>query len=417
MRQSVAFAAEPFRGSIGVMWRFPFLPIIVLALAGCDARIERFEPNEVFAITITRSRATPAEIAMEDSAVAVERLFGTPDEPRWPADLLQDPALVSLVDPARLALAAGPVSSDKEGVNHGLYRKHCVNCHGLDGGGAGPASLFQNPYPRNFRHGVFKWKSTERGSKPTRDDLRALLQRGVASTGMPSFALLDENDSEALVDYVIYLSVRGEVERRLIAAAVDELGYADEAPPEKELQLRNDSTDSEAHEVVLEVLERVLGNWQGATGEVVSVPPFKEISGAELASSVQRGKEIFHGKIANCAGCHGPDGNGEVFTLDYDDWSKEYSTRIGVTPTDREAMRPLRDAGALPPRPAKPREFAAGVFRGGGAPEVIYRQISQGIAGTPMPAVQILEEGNGVALTPDQVWDLVRYVQSLGQGK
>ncbi len=102
-----------------------------------------------------------------------------------------------------------------------------------------------------------------------------------------------------------------------------------------------------------------------------------------------------------------------AITVDYDDWSKEYSTRLGLTPTDREAMRPFRDAGALPPRQAEPRKFADGVFRGGGDPQTIYRQISQGIAGTPMPGVEIVPEATGTNLSDSQAWDLVRYIRSL----
>lgn len=103
-------------------------------------------------------------------------------------------------------------------------------------------------------------------------------------------------------------------------------------------------------------------------------------------------------------------------TLDFDDWTKEYSTRIGLTPDDREAIRPFRKAGALTPRPVKPRNLQDGVFRGGGDPASLYRRISQGIAGTPMPAVEVVAEDNGKGLTEDQMWDLVRYIQSLADG-
>ena len=43
----------------------------------------------------------------------------------------------------------------------------------------------------------------------------------------------------------------------------------------------------------------------------------------------------------------------------------------------------------------------------------LFRRISQGITGTPMPAVDVVEEADGKGLTEDQVWDLVRYIQSL----
>jgi mono/diheme cytochrome c family protein len=389
------------------------LSLILIALAGCDARIERFEPNEVYGLTLVRSRSTPAAAATSDASTVVDALFGSPDEPRWPAELLSDSTASSLVDPDKLARAAGPVSSDKQGAHRGLFREHCVICHGLPGSGAGPASLFQNPYPRDFRQGIFKWKSTARAAKPTRDDIRQRLKRGIPGTAMPSFSLLGSEDLESLVDYVIYLSVRGEVERRLIAAGIDELGYAETPPPEAEFQLQHGGAETEGSLLVEEVLLRVADSWQDAQDSVVSVPNWVALQGQALEQSVSRGKELFHGPIVNCVGCHGPQGNGQMATLDYDDWSKEYSTRIGLTPSDREAMRPFRDAGALKPRPIKPRNLQAGVFQGGGDGETLYRRITQGIAGTPMPTISVVEKENGKGLTESQVWDLVRYIQSL----
>jgi mono/diheme cytochrome c family protein len=147
------------------------------------------------------------------------------------------------------------------------------------------------------------------------------------------------------------------------------------------------------------------------------VPSFAELSGEQLADSVARGNDLFHGKVANCAGCHGPKGDGSLPTLDYDDWTKEYTTRIGVTPDDREAMKPFRAAGALRPRKIVPRTLQDGVFHGGGDPASLFLRITQGIAGTPMPAVEVVDEPDGKGLTIDQVWDLVRYVQQLSPSR
>ena len=416
MRQWVAFAAiQVSRLNEGVssllaqkctMFRTATLVLIAACLLGCDARIERFEPNEVYALTLARSRSASPALASEDASTVVEEIFGTPNEPRWPKG-----SEAGGVDVDNLRRAAGPVSSEKDGTHLGLFREHCVTCHGLSGSGAGPASVFQNPYPRDFRHGVFKWKSTERGEKPTRDDIRDLLVHGIPGTAMPSFALLSPDDLDALVDYVIYLSTRGEVERRLASAAIDELDY-DETRPDDDLVLTSVQS-TEGGEVVEEVVDRVNADWQAAVNRTDQTPTMPELKGESLAESIASGKDIFHGQIANCVGCHGPAGNGKVPTLDYDDWTKEYSTKLGLTPTDREAMKPFRDAGAPRPRPIQPRNLQDGVFRGGGDAESLYHRISQGIAGTPMPAVEIVDQPNGTGLTMDQVWDLVRYVQSL----
>ncbi|MFK8113718.1 MAG: cytochrome c, partial [Rubripirellula sp.] len=332
---------------------------------------------------------------------------GTPDAPKWPAMMQEDAP--ELVSEERLQRAAGPVSSEKDGTHLGLYREHCVVCHGLPGNGAGPASVFQNPYPRDFRAGVFKWKSTERASKPTREDLRQVLVHGVPGTAMPSFALIGKDDVEALLDYVVYLSVRGEVERDLLAAAV-ELEYDDEQP-KSSWQLTLD-TATEGGQVVKSVMTQVAVQWRESKSALV--PAWTDFNGQELADSIDRGKDIFHGQVANCVGCHGPAGNGNAITLDYDDWTKEFSTRIGLTPTNREAMKPFREVGAPRPRQINPRNLQHGVFRGGGDPSTLFQRVSQGIAGTPMPAVEVVAEENGKGLTSQQVWDLIRYVNSLG---
>ncbi len=48
-----------------------------------------------------------------------------------------------------------------------------------------------------------------------------VLRNGVPGTAMPSFDLLPDAQIESLVEYVKYLSMRGETEIRLIAAMAD----------------------------------------------------------------------------------------------------------------------------------------------------------------------------------------------------
>lgn len=122
---------------------------------------------------------------------------------------------------AKLAWAAGPVVSRNEESSQGLYRRHCAHCHGVTGDGAGPTSAFLSPYPRDFRLGKFKFKSSPTGTPPTKEDLKTILVNGIPGTSMPSFRLLKDEELDVLVDYVIYLSQRGMVERFLIAAVRD----------------------------------------------------------------------------------------------------------------------------------------------------------------------------------------------------
>ena len=70
-----------------------------------------------------------------------------------------------------LRVAAGPTASDAEGMRCGLFRRHCVTCHGISGDGAGPSAAVLVPYPRDYRDGLFKYTSTAGGAKPVRADL------------------------------------------------------------------------------------------------------------------------------------------------------------------------------------------------------------------------------------------------------
>ena len=147
--------------------------------------------------------------------------FGDPDSPALPlVEGVEDP-LAGLFDADGLGRAAGPVVSRDAKSSSGLYRRHCSHCHGVTGDGMGPTASFLSPYPRDFRMGRFKFKSSPTGTPPTKADLKLLLQNGVPGTSMPSFRLLKDEELDALVDYVVYLSMRGMVERFLIAAVRD----------------------------------------------------------------------------------------------------------------------------------------------------------------------------------------------------
>ncbi|MEX0586962.1 MAG: c-type cytochrome [Pirellulales bacterium] len=155
----------------------------------------------------------------QDITNVLTALFGTPDLDLPPAQMKTlDGIWQSMgLDSTKIKLAAGPSYSDQEGYAAGLYRRHCVHCHGVSGDGAGPTAMFLNPYPRDFRHGDFKFKSTPLGDKPTDQDLRRTLIQGIPGTAMPSFKLLATTEIDALIEYVKYLAIRGETEKALVA--------------------------------------------------------------------------------------------------------------------------------------------------------------------------------------------------------
>lgn len=243
-------------------------------------------------------------------------------------------------------------------LQHGaeVYAQRCLACHGVTGDGNGPAAAYLQPRPRDYRRGIFKFTSTPYGAKPRRADLERTIRRGIVGTSMPSFALLSDDDIQSLVDYVLVLAMRGELEILLASEAESE----DEIDPE----------------VAAEYAESVAALWQAANGEVVlpdvPMPAFSE-------ETVAAGKEAFLTK--GCSKCHGEDGRGLTQeNVGTDAWG--FSTRAA--------------------------DLTSGMLRGGRRPLDIYRRISSGINGTPMPSFH-----SALAEEPETAWKLAHYVLSV----
>ncbi|MBX3412673.1 MAG: cytochrome c [Pirellulales bacterium] len=308
---------------------------------------------------------------LQNLSTALYALFGTPDAPFVFPE--------SGLDLRKLELAAGPAGGDRLGKRRGLYRENCVHCHGITGSGDGPTALFLKPYPRDFRRGIFKFTSTGPGARPTTEDLKRTLQNGIPGSAMPSFGLLPEDEIDALVEYVKYLSYRGETELSLRY-------YLDQEEP---VPMERDA--------LLGEMMAVVDTWNAAESEIVipdqaALPPHQ--TDTELAASIARGQELFRdGKTAQCIKCHGPTGLGDGGQELYDDWNKDKTAENLVF-------------WRLPPQRLDPRNLRLGIYRGGRRPVDIYRRVYAGIKGTPMPAA-------GNVLQPNQIWDLVNYVLSL----
>jgi mono/diheme cytochrome c family protein len=384
-------------------------PVFLVAAVGCGASDARFPVNGVY----LKKQELAAQLELsgqqrQDIADTLERLFGTPAQPQIPDLPGLDVGRVLQID--KLHTAAGPVSSDQTGRQIGLYRKHCAHCHGLSGDGAGPTSVFLEPYPRDFRRGIFKYTSTPGPlAPPTDDDLARAIRNGSPGTGMPAFNLLTGAELAALLDYVKYLSIRGEVERALIFESIDQL--EDEYDRLVDLSLRDKDPEEFAEQMkpIIGLVRGVVQRWLDAPSQVTPVPP----PPAEWASaaSIRRGQALFAGNVANCVKCHGPAGRGDGQTIDYDDWAREI-----VDPQNPAATAPYLAVGALDPRPARARNLEHGIYRGGGRPEDLYRRILNGISGTPMPATALRPadaKPDDQRLTCDDVWHLVAYVLSL----
>ena len=141
---------------------------------------------------------------------SLQEMFGTPAEPIVHSDDDETKLLVDRLQLQPETLAAG---------SH-LYKKHCLQCHGLAGDGRGPTGQWVYPFPRDFRQGIYNYVSSAGSAarKPTRADLHRVTAAGIERTSMPAFAMLSEEERERLVSYTIHLGVRGEVEFLLMRA-------------------------------------------------------------------------------------------------------------------------------------------------------------------------------------------------------
>jgi len=300
---------------------------------------------------------------------------------------------------------------------YALYRKHCLHCHGVSGAGDGPTATFLYPKPRDYRQGKFKFTSTTSQHKPARADLEKTIKYGLHGTSMPAFeALMTDAEIAQVIDYMTFLSMRGEVERGLI----DELVTSGEL----------------SEEAVEDVTSLVFRNWKNAENEVENppiprTPPTRE--------SVLRGRDLFLGvnKTGNkvdCTSCHGPQalGNGPSFVSQdvfndvvFGGNPSEQADRLeeaarkaaqeavrqtgdpkaGETAADklREAWKNSLDEWG---NPLRPNNLNRGVYKGGRRPIDIYWRIAKGINGAKMPA-------HYPTIEPDKIWDLVNFVLAL----
>jgi len=367
----------------GAAWLL--LAVAALSAAGCGRTpAAAYRLNMVEA---AKQRLTTEQ--QRQVATVLEAMFGTPDEPIALAE--------TGLDEAKLRLASGPVRSDIVGRKNGLYREHCVHCHGISGDGLGPTAAFLNPYPRDYRPGVFKFKSTERADKPTHADLLRILRQGIPGTSMPSFALLSEPQIDALAEYVKYLSIRGETELALMRAFFE----LDDDAKGKLPETREFLVD--------ETLTPVAEKWKAAAAARIPVPDMP--ADIDLTASIAKGRELFYGDKANCVKCHGVTGLGDGQANDYDDWNKtivEWKKEVAgeKDATAASLGRAVLAGDALKPRTIPPRNLRQGIYRGGRRPLDLYYRIHAGINGAPMPAAK-------GTISPEDIWHIVNYVRSL----
>jgi mono/diheme cytochrome c family protein len=284
----------------------------------------------------------------EDLDKFIRDTFGTPGKPTVAGD-----------EETKTLVAGLGLTDERLATGSRLYRERCQECHGLSGDGRGPTAPWLTPHPRDYRAGQFKFTST--GKKPTRADLFRTLTNGLKPTAMPSFGMRTEEERDRLIDYVMFLSVRGKTELDVLKTL---LVHGEEG-------LSGDVTDE-----AMTALKTDLRAWVATESQVIPATPQEHADGSpELAESIRRGQTLFvDPKGGGCVACHANYGRDAKFQ--YDAWG----TRI------------------------KPAPLTEVRKKGGDAPEQLYRRIRGGIPPSNMPAT---------TLTDAQVRDLASFLRAL----
>lgn len=330
------------RAISGFLWRHAGLSRIsrvwssltVIALTAWQIGCHRAEPPEYVMSDVTGKLS--AELQQAVKKELIDRS----------GDFLK-PKLLSAAGEKHVDLSRGQA----------VYQLRCVQCHGVSGDGNGPSAAQMYPRPRDYRKGIFKFTSTPYGYRPLREDLLRTARQGIRGTSMPAFNLLPEQDLQSVIDYVLMLTRRGELEWQI----------ADMADSDEKVN---------KEEVESDLIPAVLQKWLDAeANEVLPLSPQPRMTSA----NVERGKAAFETK--GCAKCHGMDGRGQTAdNRGVDLWG--YHTRAA--------------------------DLTSGMLHGGNRPIDIYRRIYNGINGTPMPGF-----ANALKDSPETIWDLVSYVLTL----
>jgi mono/diheme cytochrome c family protein len=251
-------------------------------------------------------------------------------------------------------------SPESEELKYGalVYERNCMQCHGISGDGNGQAAQYLTPNPRDYRRGIFKFVSAPYGYKPSREDLVRTVTRGIPGTSMPSFRRLPKRDLDAVVDYVLALTHRGELETRLLGLV--------------------QSGDELNDDAIAEAANDIREQWKMADDQAIEpltkMPPI-------TPETIATGAAVFQKR--ECFKCHGRDGRGGLaggIEVGKDVWGR----------TDPAA------------------DLTSGMLRGGQRPLDVYRRVYGGINGSPMPAFK-----EALSAEPDTIWHLAHYVLHL----
>lgn len=249
------------------------------------------------------------------------------------------------------------VSAEVLNLGHDTYLNHCMQCHGINGDGKGPASQGMYPPPRNFHQGIFKFGSVTSGELPTDDDLKRTIRYGLRGTPMLPWDISDER-LDAVVQYIKTFSA----------------------------------------------------NWEKnapGTPQPTTPDPFGP---AKASEAIALGKKVYHG-MAQCYSCHPSYAPYE----EVNEASKEMTGNEAAPLRADQALSISQDS-SYGHKYVPPDFTMAGTIRSGHDIPSLYRLLGAGVGGTSMPSWkgQLSPKGDEKE-SEARLWALAYYVNSLAE--
>ncbi len=117
-------------------------------------------------------------------------------------------AIATLGVAFRPADESAPTQAQRAERGKITYGVVCSPCHGAEGKGDGPASMYLKVKPRDFTRAQYKFRSTASGQLPLDDDLFQTIAGGLPNTAMPPFADMTPQKIADVIAYIKTFSPR-----------------------------------------------------------------------------------------------------------------------------------------------------------------------------------------------------------------